>query len=531
MTVLRVQSFRKAALLDVILVSLLITYFLHFALRSLPAHFRNDDLMNMHYYWSAGAWKSIRANLFFWTWFERPLPAFYYLPLHHFFDLNPRPYRIVTISLVGATIPVAYLLARSLSASRSVAFLAVFAWCYHPRLANLVFIDAFIYDVLCALFYLTALAWYVAIRETGRLLSPLQLFGCFVAYLCALNSKEMAVTLPVMVLIYELLKYCHEPCRKDFSQWIWRNASPALVAGLIAAIYCYAKMYGPDGVYVHSEGREAYMPQYSWHAFGRANANFISQLFYLGPHQGIPVRLAFAAWGLVFLYAFLRRDRMVELMAFWVVITPLPLAFVVPVRGEASLVLPFFGWAMIFAKLVSDVIGVICKSSIITEQRYVLGALIGAIVLGGVSGYAVAAAIGALAGAAAVKLPSPRSQAFAIFVVALGLAIYNEQQNHRWIPPLLKEGKKEAHIISAFRALDLRPRPASKILLIDNPLAGTPWGKEWATLFIPKLLWNDHSLTIWLEKPDHILNAEERAGMDYILAVHEFNVDVIRQPR
>jgi len=161
----------------------------------------------------------------------------------------------------------------------------------------------------------------------------------------------------------------------------------------------------------------------------------------------------------------------------------------------------------------------------------VLGALIGAIVLGAISGYAAAAAIGALAGAAAVKLPSARFPAIAISVMAFGLAIHNEQQSHRWIPHLLKAGEKEAHIISAFRALDLRPKPASKILLIDNPLAGAPWGEEWATFFIPKLLWNNQSLTIWLEKPGHTLNAQERAGMDYILAVHEFNVDVIRQPR
>src|SRR5262245_46886345 len=100
-----------------------------------------------------------------------------------------------------------------------------------------------------------------------------------------------------------------------------------------------------------------------------------------------------------------------------------------------------------------------------------------------------------------------------------------------WVRRLLRVGEKEAHIISAFRALDLRPRPASKILLIDNPLAGAPWGEEWVTLFIPKLLWNDHSLAIYLEKPEQTVNAQQRARMDYILAVHEYNVDVIRQPR
>jgi hypothetical protein len=60
-----------------------------------------------------------------------------------------------------------------------------------------------------------------------------------------------------------------------------------------------------------------------------------------------------AIWALLFAYAFLRRDRMLQLMAFWVVITPLPLAFISP-RGGARLYILLFGWAMIFAKLASD---------------------------------------------------------------------------------------------------------------------------------------------------------------------------------
>src|SRR6266496_1008168 len=285
----------RAIATDLLLVVLLIAYFLHFALQSLPAHFRGDDMMNMFNYWSIGPLKAIRANLFFWTSFGRPLAALYYLPLHHFFDLHPKPYRVVTITLVGAGIPIAYLLARLLGASRSVAFLALVPCCYHPRLASLVFIDAYIYDVLCSLLYLAALACYVSIREKGQPLRPLQLCGCLVLYLCALNSKEMAVTLPVIVLIYEVLKYYHEPQRKNFFQWIWRDASPALVAGLITATYCYAKMYGPDGLHVHPQGLEAYVPDYSWHAFGKANANFFSQLVYLARDDVMPARLVFAA--------------------------------------------------------------------------------------------------------------------------------------------------------------------------------------------------------------------------------------------
>jgi hypothetical protein len=84
--------------------------------------------------------------------------------------------------------------------------------------------------VLCNLFYLVALAWYICIRERDRSLNLLQFAGCFALYICALDSKEMAVTMPVIVLVYELLKYCHQPERQAFVRWIWHDASFALVA-------------------------------------------------------------------------------------------------------------------------------------------------------------------------------------------------------------------------------------------------------------------------------------------------------------
>ena len=212
------------------------------------------------------------------------------------------------------------------------------------------------------------------------------------------------------------------------------------------------------------------MPHYSWHAFSTANASFVSSLVYLGANHVIPARIVFTVWASVFSYAFLRRDRVLELMAFWVVITPLPLDFVVPIRGGASLILPLFGWAMIFAKLASDLIKLISKSSIVIDGRSGVGAAIGAIVGGAVTGRVGAVAIGVAAGAMVVRLSAPIFRVVATLIVACALAIYTERQNQVWIPRLLHVGEKEAHVIEAFRALNLRPKPSSKVLLTENPL-------------------------------------------------------------
>lgn len=487
---MRKSSSRRGILADALCVGVLVAYFLHFAVQSLPAHFRADDLRNMVDYWSLGWWNALRANLRFWS-SARPLAALYYLPLHAWFDLNPRPFRIATIALVAAAIPLAYAAARSLTRSRSVGFLAAFAWCYHPQLANLVFINAFIFDVLCSLFYFAALALYVSVREQDRVLRSWEVAAIFLFYVCALNAKEMAVTLPLLVLIYEILRYYHAKEREPFLHWVGRYTTPALVGGAIAAVYLYAKTYGPGGVMAHPEFFESYIPHYSWEAFIASNSKFLSQFLFLFPKHNLSGAVLLAMWGFVFCYAFLRRDRVLELMAFWVVLTPLPLAFVAP-RGGAPLVVILFGWAMIFANAVADLAMLIAKSLVRN------------------------------------KLPPRLVRVASVVLFAVALAGCVERQHSRVAPGWLRVGAKEAQLIEAFRALNLQPKPGSRILLTIDAVPDIALAARTARN-IAILLWNDHSLSVDVARVDAI-GAGDAAAMDYVLAVHEDKVDVLRQP-
>src|SRR5262249_3404126 len=246
--------------------------------------------------------------------------------------------------------------------SRAVAFLAALAMCYHGHLANLVFSGSFIYDVLCGFFYFAALAYYVRIREKGAALRPGQLAIFLALYVCAFNSKEIAVSLPVIVFIYEALK-C--PWLADWKQFAWRNwsvAVPALIGGLVTAIFIYAKLNSPYSL-AHLQ---AYRPVYSWNRFTLTNAHFINDPFYDSASR--IGRTVLVVWPVVFLYAVWRQDRLLQLMAFWVVITPIPLAFI-PARGGAMLYIVLFGWATIFARMLSDLIGLIAKVPALAGPR------------------------------------------------------------------------------------------------------------------------------------------------------------------
>jgi hypothetical protein len=508
---------------DAICVLLLIAYFLHFAMPAVGGHLADDELPELYRYWYHGWLKWVWANICFWRQtitFFRPGGVFYYVPLYHCFGLNPQPYHIAQISILAASIPMIYYLARSLSSSRSVAFLAVLALCYHVKLISLVFQGSFSYDVLCGFFYFAALTYYIHFRERDAQLRPLQLVGFLALYVCALDFKEMAVTLPVIVLIYEVLKSPRWGDWKQFIRWAYSSTIPALIAGLITAVYIYGRIHGPTSLATAGH----YRPQYSWSNFLKSNASFVSQLFY-----GVAISEwgLLALWALVFIYAFLGRDRMLRLMAFWVLIVPLPLAFIVPIRGGGHLYLLLFGWAMIFAKVASDLIELLCKFSLLMLQVARVGAATGAVTRSTPTGGVRGTATGVAAAAAAGNMSQTTLRIAAMLVVALSLAIFTRWKNQpSYVRAFQNVGQKTSHVAQAFRSLDLRPAPGSTILVKGNPFIP---GQGWNALFIPALLWNDHSLQIWLDGLNK-LTPQQLEKMDYIILLSEFHAEVIRSP-
>jgi len=246
---------QRHTILDAICVAVLIAYFVYFALPALRGGFREDEMMNMGICWCAGALKSLLANIVFWKPFLCP---------------GKRPLRSASLSLSpgrGSLLPAAlsFLWPGSLALpdcpdqhSRCVhspGFLLESA----PRLfaldrlsrcacsllppapGRLVFVGAFIYDVLCGFFYFAALGTTSMSASKTFLFDPAQLLGFLALYICALNCKEMAVTLPVIVLIYEFLKSSGWPDWNGFLRWIRSYAVPSLIAGLLTVFYIYGK--------------------------------------------------------------------------------------------------------------------------------------------------------------------------------------------------------------------------------------------------------------------------------------------------
>ena len=494
---------------DAICVAVLVGYFLHFALPARHGGFREDEMLNIWTYWYLGAFQSILRFAKFWTPYYRPGGVLYYLPLYHFFGLNPLPYRIVQICILALSIPITYYLARLLASSRAVAFLAVLAFCYHPYVANLVFVGAFIYDVLCGLFYFAALTYYIHIREKGVCLRPTQLVLFLLLYVCALTSKEMAVTLPVIVLTYELLRSPHSASWGAFLSWTWRCAGPSLIAGVMTAIYVSSKIHDIGWV-----TGDAYRPRYSWHNFVTSNARFVGELLY-APEAVTPTALLLL-WAAVFIYAFCRRSRMVWLMAFWVVIVPLPIAFLLPIRSGACLYLLLFGWAMIFARVACDLVGFVANAFVSPGQR------------SGRRQTTLDESVSVSSTSSAARTPGWITKVAVVSLLAVSLAIFThwENQRLRTVPNLLSVGQKVSHVLAAFDSLNLQPAPHSTVLLKPEEQL---FQNKWQPLFIASLVWNDHSLQIWIDNLSKIA-PEQLAKADYVISLTEFKATLIRSP-
>jgi hypothetical protein len=506
----------RCTTIDAICVLLLIAYFLHFAIAARHGGFREDEMMNLWAYWYVGPVQSLFALAKFWTPYYRPGGALYYLPLYHFFGLNPLPYRVVQICILALSIPIAYLLARLLASSRSVAFLGVLAFCYHPYVASVVFVGAFIYDVLCGVFYFAALTYYIHVREKGADLRPLQLVLFLVLYVCALNSKEMAVTLPVIVLLYELLKSSRWANSNTFLSWTSREAVPALIGGAITAFYIYSKIGGTGS----TPGSDPYRPIYSWHNFVTSNASFVGELLY-APGAITPTALLLL-WAAVFSYAFLRRDRMLRLMAFWIVIVPLPIAFILPIRRGGCLYLLLFGWAMICARAACDLIAFVSDAFVAHRQSVGNYRTRQAMLENAASSAAPTSSV------TAGKTPGWTVWIALVSMLAVSFALFTNWENRRLatVPHLLGVGQKVSHVIAAFHSLNLRPAPHSRVLLEPDEQL---FKNKWHPLFIASLVWNDHSLQIWVDKVSKV-TSQQLAEADYMISLSEFEAKVIRSP-
>jgi hypothetical protein len=294
---------------------IVVGFFVLFAGDGLFAYFTPDDMMNLY-----GSWFRPGDT-------DRYAGTLVYRAIFAVFGLNPLPYRAVCMLLLLVNLGLVYKVCTHLSNSREIGALACLLGAYHAHLADLYYSTGTIYDLLCAAFYLGA---FLLIMQPSRW----RVAATLVLYVAALMAKEMAITLPAVVLVYVLLY------RRPVS--LKREIRVLIPIAAISAAFLAYKIAGPRRMLDNPD----YRLTFTWSAFVENWQHYTFDLFY-GRMTFTPLRIVLL-WAILLAVAALLRRRVLLFAFAYLVIAMLPVAFIPP-RGFFAIYLALPGWYLFIA--------------------------------------------------------------------------------------------------------------------------------------------------------------------------------------
>ena len=437
---------------------LTLTYFLYFNWDGLWVRFAADDMMNMGVYWRLAPLRLLLDLLLPWRGAYRPMAALFYLPLLRFFGLNPVPYHAVLLAILLGNLYLVYRFARRIGCGELQAGLATLILAYHAGLSMLYYSTVYIYDVLCFSFFMSAFLCYARVRARGRLLGGRETALVMALYLCALNSKEMALTLPLVLLAYEFVY--HRPVvwtPGEIGRWLLGPGRVMLYCAALNLVFLYGKAFGPDAL-LQAPGYRAELSLQRLFAFENAAMDDLFLAWGSFGWRGVVavwVALACLAW---------RRPRPVLRFCWaFLMLTPLPLAFLVETRGAACLYIPLAGWAVFAAVVLTDVAGAVAR-------------FLAAPPLFRLAGYA----------------------GWFAAILCAGFFFWAKQNDH-WKRTQVRHsmadvGRQTGAVLDQLRALNPRVKPGSLVVFLNDPF------EDWDMKFIAELWFRDPTLKFHLQR-------------------------------
>ena len=449
------------------IVLLLTAWFLFVAHDGLHASFAADDMQAIHTYWKPSPWRVLTSQFLLWRGYWRPAVALFYLPIYYTRGLDSAPYHALLLFLLWIGAYQLYRLARALGSDEWTSAAAAFIACYHGGMANLYYNTVYVGDVLCGIFYWSALALYARVRARGSLLAGRQTAAFLGLYLCALNSKEMALTFPAMILAYEWLFHKRPPLRwKDAVAWLRGPGRGFWQAALLDAICLYGKAAGSYGL---MKNNPAYQPVYSWARLADFQERYLSNMFYqVYRLDGFATG---AIWAAATYFAWRRNRPILRFCWIYVWLSPIPIEFLAG-REQANLYVTLGGWAVFAATLFTDFIR--------SAARVVSGEPL----------------------FRRLELPYVRALLYAagIILAAWGTWSYKET----WVVPTIpKLSPLTAEVIDQFHKAGPRVGPGATVVFLDDP-----WPGGFDMAMIAELWFRDRKARVFLNRATPLTEAQ-----------------------
>jgi hypothetical protein len=423
-------------------------YFFLLTRQVLSAGFSGDDLMNLHRSWFFPLRALIKANLLFFlpSDFGRPLGSLWYRSIYYFAGFHGAPFHAIALAILLANIFLTYAVARRLTGSRLAALAAALLLSYERRWTPLYFDTGYIYDVLCYFFTFAALLWYIAIRQKNRAPGIAACAALLALFVCALNSKEMAIALPAVLALYEWLYGSLKGYRRSV-----RSIA-------IMSVMTVAFMAGKTGSMVSNS---AYRPEIGLTRFLATTSHFLNEIFVLNDWFTPPLTLAFC--GALLGVALAAKSRPLIFAWAFTAIAALPIAFVPP-RGGSQYYIPFFGCALYAGCAISGIAARLRDA--LPKLRFNIQAP---------PYWAERAAAASL-----------------LLAIALPLYAYHKRVGMRDVTSMSQESPVWMSLAAQMRALRPSMPPDARLLFLNDPMLPNVYDMD----FLVRLNYRDRSLTV-----------------------------------
>lgn len=324
---------------------IIVSILLWFAGSGLFAYLTSDDARNIYLAWRKPYYRILLENVAFFTPAYRPMGTLFYRLLFDIAGLNALPYRIICFALIIFNLYLLYRTAAAISMPE-IGLLAALFGSYNAGFVDLYRNTGTIYDLLCFAFYFLALLLYVSARKKACRFAARKTIAFLLLYACALNSKEAAVTLPVVLVVYELLfvrvEYNFQTSNYLVSRW-----TPAILSGALTILVLFGKLSAGSPL----AGNDAYRLHLGLRTYFRALRHYLETL--TGAPGSFSMGLFLATFAmLAFMTIFARRRCLIFALLFFF-ITILPVAFI-EVRGGYAIYIPSFGIALFMAQFIVE---------------------------------------------------------------------------------------------------------------------------------------------------------------------------------
>ncbi|MGH9402155.1 MAG: tetratricopeptide repeat protein [Terriglobia bacterium] len=198
----------------------------------------NPYILNFHHLrqiFSSSAWSYMgQAGA---TNYYRPLMTFGYLLCYQVFGKVAFGYHLANLALHIAVVCVLFGVTLALFGRRSVAFLAALVFALHPIHTESVDWIAGVTDLEVTLFCLLAFWCFVKAARPGGKRAPGWILAMAVSFILALLSKEQALMLPFLAMIYE------HGVREDRASTAWtQKVARYGLLWLLSAAYIAARL-------------------------------------------------------------------------------------------------------------------------------------------------------------------------------------------------------------------------------------------------------------------------------------------------